>query len=256
MDNLCFLVLSCDKYKMFWSVFFDRFEKYYPDNVSNIYLLSNKEEFAHEKVKTIKTVEDFDWSTNVLIALDKIPEKYVLLMLEDIPLCQPVNSKRLRNIYEEFSKSSGKYLNLKSSPKPKTGKNTNSYFGELPNNVSYRAALVPAIWRKDELYELLVHGETAWQFEIRASKSISDRCGYYSCEQRELNFHHLMIKGRITLTAYLRYLDKTERKKLCLPVNNILQETILYIAYIRSKTLRYLLPKWLLFWMRTKIYKS
>lgn len=219
-------------------------------------MLSNKEGFAHEKVRNIKTVVDFDWSTNVLLALDKIPEKYVLLMFEDIPLSQPVNSKRLKDIYDEFSKSSGKYLNLKSSPKPKKGKKSNCYFGELPKNVSYRAALGPSIWRKDELYKLLAPGETAWQFETSASKSVADRCGYYSCTKRELNFHHLMVKGRITLTAYLLHLDKEERQKLCMPVNNIFQETMLYLAYIRSKTLRYVLPNLFLFWMRRKIYKT
>ena len=207
MKNLAVVVLSCDKYSDLWDLFFDRWERFWPDCPYDLYLISNKLEYNRENVNILKTEEDIDWSTNLLIILEKIIQDNVLLMIEDAPLNKIVETKEFNKLYEKFCKEKLNYLNLKSSPCPNGKKNEE--MGELIKGSLYRAALVPCIWNKEVLKLLTLKGESAWDFEILGTERSDIFPRFFSLNKPFFQLLHCVVQGKIDRRAH-RHLKKTK----------------------------------------------
>ncbi len=199
MSNLAILVLSCDKYSGLWDLFFSRWHKFWPDCEHRVYLLSNQKLYQDQRITTICTGEDKDWSSNLQFALDIIDADNILLMIEDAPLDQKVENIKFVAIYERFCLDGMNYLNLKAEPLPRKG--PDPLIGVVPPGALYRAALVPSIWKKDVLNQLIVAGESAWQFEIRGSERSDRFDGFYSLHYKFFNWIHCVIQGKLDLRA-------------------------------------------------------
>lgn len=215
--DVAVVVISCDKFSSLWTLFFDRFSRFWPDYCGQMYLISNHMAFEREGVKTICVGDDRDWSSNLEIALSQIHEDNLLLMLEDAPLDRPVDHSGLIQIFADFSEQNFDYLNLKASPRPKNAP-IDSGYGRYPANLMYRAALVPCLWRKAVLHDLLVPGETAWQFEIRGSKRSNSYERFFSVREPVLHFLHCVIQGKLDRRAALKLNSTGEIEALNFPV--------------------------------------
>ena len=198
--DVAMLVVSCDKYKCWWDIFFARLDKYWPANGLKTYLLSNGVGYVRAGVTNICTGVDLDWSSNLLFALDRIDEDIVLLMLEDAPLAADVDVQAFSNHLESFARLEMAYLNLKASPKPV--KSPAVGYGAYPSDLLYRASLVPCLWKKTVLQELLLRGESAWQFEIRGSARSSRFDNFYALYKPFFRILHCVIEGRVDRSAY------------------------------------------------------
>lgn len=198
--DVAMLVVSCDKYKCWWAIFFDRLDKYWPSCGLKVYLLSNADRYERDGVINIRTGEDLDWSSNLLFALDRIQEDSVLLMLEDAPLATSVDAEAFTDHLQTFARLEMDYLNLKASPKP-VGSAEDGY-GTYPSALLYRAALVPCLWKKEVLKSILICGESAWQFEIRGSARSSQFTRFYALQKPFFRILHCVIEGRINRSAY------------------------------------------------------
>lgn len=180
-NELSILVLSCDHYSELWDPHFHFLFKYWPELNSEyknvpIYLLSNNQEFTHDRVLTIKSGKDVSWSDNLMLALKQINSKYVMILLEDYIINQPVNHNRIEELLTVLEKNDAAYVKLmRDQGIYLYNFEPNKYFLQGSDTITYRSkdidskfinSLQAALWNKKALESLLVKSESAWDFEI------------------------------------------------------------------------------------------
>lgn len=175
-NSLAILVLSCDKYADVWQPFFSFFHKYWSDCSYPIYLGTNGKVFTSDKVKQVFSNRNTTWSDELTAILNQIPEKYVLIILEDYFIYKKVSNRAIEQAIELMDTMNAAYLKLAAFPikydklwPHKAIEGVNGY-GEIEKGSEYRVCLQTAIWEKNSLLELLDPKEDPWQFEIEASK--------------------------------------------------------------------------------------
>lgn len=168
--NTSILVVSCDAYSDLWDPFFKLFYGFWPDCPYPIYLQTNHKEYSHEKAKTIKIGDDIDWSSNLQLALDQIPTKYVLILLEDFFLCKVVKTKIIEKLAALISQRNAAYLRLVPKPPPDEYLNDDLNIGIISIGQMYRVSFQAGIWDKEILKKILKPGENAWAAEMEGSR--------------------------------------------------------------------------------------
>jgi hypothetical protein len=170
------LVLSCDKYSDVWNPFFLFLKKYWDHCPFPVYLGTNEKPFLFENVKQIFSHKQTTWSDELKTILEQIPEKYVIIILEDYFIYEPVKNEGIYKIIEIMEQNSAAYIKLGAFPKkydglwphkPLAGEPS---IGVIEKGSKYRLCLQTAIWNKEILLNLLNPSENPWQFEIEASK--------------------------------------------------------------------------------------
>jgi len=170
LDNLAVLIPSHDKFSDTWPYFFKLFFKYWPEVSQTVYLLSNAERYADPRIVPILVGEEISWSHNIQIALQTIPEDYVLIILEDFPLTGPVDQNLLQELFQLMKAEQAGYLRLMANPPPDRPCLNHQNIGFIEKGSNYRTSLQVAIWKKSFLNEILVPGESPWQFELQGTK--------------------------------------------------------------------------------------
>lgn len=177
LNNLSILIPSCDKYSEAWDPFFKLLFKHWPTLNQKIYLIGGYKKYPDPRVHSILVGQEKSWSDNMLFALERIPDDYVLIFLEDYFLLNSVNEPRLKILFEQMQKEKAGYLSLVNvSLSNKIPHSTIAGLGYLRPEADYRTALQVAIWNKAVLKQLLVSGENPWNFEMKGterSRSIS-----------------------------------------------------------------------------------
>lgn len=254
MSELGVLVLSCDRYSSLWDLFFTRWEKFWPKCPYPVYLLSNQIDYERTGVTTVKTGEDLDWSSNLLNALDQIPQDNLLLMIEDAPLDAMVNSAAFEGLYRRFQNEHLNYLNLKASPAPNGV--IDAELGDLLPGSLYRTALVPCVWKKDILKMLAIRGETAWQFEILGSER-SDRIpNFRSTRHPFFSLLHCIIRGKLDRRAAQKLMENGELQTLTFPIMTLREQVSLRLRELRSRIFTILIPSRLRRDLRSFFYRN
>lgn len=175
-NNIAVLVVSCDSYSDLWQPFFGLFFKYWPECPYNTYLSSNHKEFINAKVTTVKSEENSNWSSELKIVLSKIPEKHIIVILEDYFFYDSVDMHSLNKIIEIYFKLNVSFFRLGTFPSKynslRPGNEVNNYPGvlSLGKGSKYRIDLQVALWKKEYLFAILKDGESPWQFELEASQ--------------------------------------------------------------------------------------
>ncbi len=176
------LVLSCDKYSDVWSPFFAFFKKYWNDCPFPIYLGTNTAPFNFTGVQQVFSQKKTTWSDELQVILNQIPEKYVIIILEDYFIYKPVINNDLFKIIDVMEAYNAAYTKLGAFPKkydelwPHKPMSNEPTLGIIEKGSKYRVCLQTAIWNKDILLNLLNPTENPWQFELEASKR-SDSLG-------------------------------------------------------------------------------
>jgi hypothetical protein len=175
-NNTAILVLSCDKYADVWQPFFLFFEKYWGNCPFPVYLGTNEKQFTFKNVKQIFSHKKTTWSDELKTILEQIPEKYIVLILEDYFIYETVKNEDIKKIVEVMQLNNAAFTKLGAFPskynelwphKPLIGEST---LGVIEKGSKYRLCLQTAIWDKDILLSLLEPKENPWEFEIQASK--------------------------------------------------------------------------------------
>ena len=243
-NNLAIIILSCDKFSSLWPIFFKRLDRFFPQNNEIFYLLSNEIDSipkTNHSVEVVCVGDDISWSDNLISLLKKIPEDNLLLLIEDGIFSKKVNLELFYEIFNIFLKEKMNYLNLKSRPKPDI--KVNSKYGKLSNSISYRTALVPSLWKKEVLLNLLKRGESAWEFEVFGSTRSKDLENFYSLENPIFSFDHLIVKGKLDFRAQKMLLKENENVQLGFPLMNFFEFIVIYIKEKISYTVYYIIPK-------------
>lgn len=189
------LVLSCDRYSALWGAFIERFFKCWPEKTPKIYILTNNKKVNSEKVITLNIGDDVDWSSNLINALKKIDEDYVFVTFEDVFLKNAIDENLFGKIVEFLNFRKPSYLNTKANPMPP--KDKGAYISRLPQGMHYRASLANAFWRKSTLIDLLVSGESAWDFEHFGTVRSNKYDDFFGTTKQLLDFDHVIIRGKI-----------------------------------------------------------
>ncbi len=255
--ELAVVILSCDKFSSLWPLFFKRLDEYFPRSNIKFYLLSNNlayEADTYHSVEVICVGDDISWSDNLRKLLVQINEKNVLLLMEDGPLAKNVNIEKLNSYHDIFMKNNMNYLNLKASPKP--DKNINQDFGEISPSKGYRTALVPSLWKKSILLSLLKNGESAWEFEVLGSERSATYENFFSLNKPLLTLDHIIIKGKIERKIFKKLKLKNEHLNIEFPIMSKLEYLKDYLLRWRSLLLSFLIPDFILLYLRKIRYSK
>jgi hypothetical protein len=168
LSNFGILVISSDKYHDLWDPFFDCLEKNWVDCPFDIYLGSNSI-IPHEKFKhhVILSGIDKDWSTSAKLIINQIPKKYLLVIMEDFFIISKVCTEEVINHFYYMELNSINHMhfeNIGLASDYSLSEAYNCYESGAPYRVN-----VFGFWKKDIFNELLLCGETPWEFEVMGS---------------------------------------------------------------------------------------
>lgn len=188
------LVVSCDKYSDLWQPFFRTFRLYWSDCPLRIYLLSNHQSTDEKGVHNICVGDDISWSDNLRSAVESIEQQYILLFLDDLFLNRPINWEYVKSIFNWINQADPNYVLMNSSPPP--DKPFNELVGILSKGTIYRTSTVLSVWKREVLIDLLMCGETAWDFEIIGSIRSDKYENFYSTYRECFPVTNGVIKGK------------------------------------------------------------
>lgn len=160
------LVLSCDKYEACWEPFFTLLDRYYQTHPTT-YLVTETKKCPFSN--TININSDI-WTYRFREALKKIPEQYVLVMLDDFFLRGRVDVERINSI--KFNENDIVYnFEKKYRPCEDLGEWSLQY-----QNQMYLNSCQPSLWDKEKLIKRLEKDESAWDWEMTY---INDNYNHY-----------------------------------------------------------------------------
>lgn len=226
MKNTALIVVSCDGYTELGKIFFDLQQKYMGWFEGNRYFINESKEVEFEGVKVIHAGLDKDWSGRLAFALEQIPEKYLIFMLEDYFIGKPVDQSAIEKAVALMEDQKIKYYKITNIPKINKKGVIADYLPGIPNNLRYGINLQAAIIEKSFLMEM-VQGEdrSAWKTETDLIKKVSDKYtgdipGCVIDTRNIIDIHNGVIKGKwygITLNYFKRrsyVIDKGSRAVL------------------------------------------
>lgn len=201
--DLAIVIPSCDAYGDLWPAFFETFFRRWPDCPFPIFLVSNHETLPDPRVHPLKVGEDRGWSTNLKLALASVPHERVFLIIDDLFPTARIDTAEFVSVLEE----AGDFDYLRLNPRPGPRDSLPGRVGLVPPGDIYRTATVFSVWRREVLRDLLVEGETAWEFEIKGSERSDRLVKWFATRSWMMPYVNLVVKRRIDPTA-LRALER------------------------------------------------
>ncbi len=202
-QNLSVLVISCDKYSDLWPYFFSLFEVRWPDCPYPVWLGSNDKVWSDRRVRPICVGADTTWAANVRAMLQAIETPYVLPLLEDFFLTDPVLTGDLAGALNAAISLNADCLRVTVSRRSLPKNNTvRSYagtcsVGEILPGTPYRVSTQAAIWKKSALLAMLDEDYSAWDFEIIGSQ-VAERLPVriYGVSESIIKYRHAVERGK------------------------------------------------------------
>lgn len=169
-------ISSCDKRKACWMPLCHSLRKYWPDCPWPIGFVTNS--LIPPCGMPIMVGADQGWSGTMKLALERITDDVVFLLLDDWWLTAPPDTAALLDfarivevghaehigLYPTWGKVGNLHVSSKGPYAP------DSRLKVFAPRSAYRTSLMPGFWRTKTLRALLVPGESAQQFEINASR--------------------------------------------------------------------------------------
>tara|TARA_B100000787_G_scaffold30935_1_gene20787 strand:- start:14991 stop:15770 length:780 start_codon:yes stop_codon:yes gene_type:complete len=249
--DLAIIVLSCDGFSSLWPLFFKRLDQYFPISDAKFYLLTNHLDYkisGKHSVEVVCVGDDISWSDNLSKLLLGIQENNVLLLIEDGPFSMRVDIGKIDFFYQMFLDENMNYLNLKATPLP--DKNIGEFVGEISRSMGYRTALVPSMWKKKVLVNLLKSGESAWEFEVFGSERSKEYGEFYAVKKPIFSFDHIVIKGKVDRGVYRKLKNNDEHIGIDFPVMSFWEFFREKVNVVRSRAVNLFLPDYILALLR------
>lgn len=203
--DLAIIVLSCDKYSDLWAPFFYCFHRYWPLCPFPVYLFANEKKFETDKgVTTVLSGPDRDWSSSIKACLEQIQHEYVLVLFDDVFLCEPVETTAIAPLLSWLNRNKPAYLRFRPVPRP--DERISTEIGRYHELTLYRTAVL-AIWKREAFLSILKPGESAWQLEIEGAQRSMRYPDFYGCYRNHLNYVHGVEKGK-WFPAAVSWLDE------------------------------------------------
>lgn len=185
------LVVSCDKYSDLWDPFFSLFEKNWSGCPYDIYLGSNTIDFKKDRIKMLFSGKDIDWANSTMKIVSQLSSKYLLILLEDMFIGSPINTAYVEQILSFMQEVKAKHIHIRPLP-PADHVIENIPVGIYNKGMPYRVNVM-GFWEREYFLDLLIPGETPWQFEIMGSYRAVSCEGFY-CLNKELFKHVNMVE--------------------------------------------------------------
>jgi len=223
-DHLGILILSCDKNSDLWEPYFSLFWKNY-NGLHQVYLGSNSVNYHGNKVKVIFSGEDIDWSSSCRAILRQIPNKYILLLLEDFFITTKIDLTEMTKHIKFIEMNKARHVHI--GPNPKPDKFLNQEIGVYEKRAPYRVNVV-GYWDKEYLLSLLMDGENPWDFEIKGSYRTFNDDGFYCLKKPLFSIIHVVEKGN-WLPEAVQY---CEEQKVSLEIDK--RKILSYLTKLKS----------------------
>jgi hypothetical protein len=192
--KVALVIPSCDAYADVWPPLLQGLQRFWPDNAFAKYLVTNQLRPAVASLRVIAVGDDVSWSDNLLFALDRVAEPYVLLNIDDLILSAAVDHAAVMAVVSRLVESGGNYLRLNPTPPGNAGPGE---VGLVPPGDIYRSSTVFSLWRKEVLQSVLRPGESAWHFEINGSARTDVFDNWFASKRFLLSYVNLVIKGKV-----------------------------------------------------------
>ncbi len=164
-------VSSSDSYSDIWDVFFDMFQRFWPEYKGKIYLQTEEKEYAHEGLNIIctKVGKRKAFGATFRAGLDKVSENNVLLMMIDYMFMGAVNNHKLEEMFDYFCSHHLDSLCLVNQDLPSyICDNSNEISCYLPSKHVFSYQM--AFWNKAMLKEMALPHENPWTSEWYGNK--------------------------------------------------------------------------------------
>ena len=246
MNNqiIAFAVLSCDPYPDIWDAYGELFQRFWPDCPYDKYMASHHKSFDKFGFKPVLLGEDISWSHGLIVLLDFLTEKgyeYAMIAFDDLMLCEKVDSNYVSTAIEKFIGEDGNCLRFVKEKAPKYYKH-NDYYGKLAVKAPYRVTLGFTLWNIKVLKQIVVEGESAWQFEKNATERSFDFKDFYCTRKSPFKFLNLVIKRKIDINEYSKLKQFLPEAKFEREMTKVKGEK--YKGVLLSAFLHYFPIKW------------
>lgn len=213
-DSDCaIIVMSCDKYSDLWHDFFNLKSINWPRCRLNCYLVTNNKHCKENNVIDILCEDYLNWTGRLKKCLLAIPEKYVILMLEDYYISEEVDNIKVKDLLSLIEKDHISYCKVeeRNCSTKKLYKNI-EYLRIITPDIHYGISLTTSIWEKGFLLEVIGDNDyTAWEFEIDRNRESSEQKEFSKlciCDIRNiLNIKHMVQRGKY-IGESLKYFQK------------------------------------------------
>ena len=211
------------------------FNKFWPDCSFDKYILTNHQNYNRNGFVNLSIGDDVDWSSNLkkgLSFLNTLGYDHVFTMVEDYYFINKIDNQFINNLFNSFVSINASFLRLYNVINPRISFMVNPFFGKVQNYIPYRQTIAFTFWRLDVLNDLLLEGESAWEFEkIGVRRGFLDE-NFYALKNNIFEASNLVVKGKIVPI-------ELKRLRKIIPINNIKRKMLsshqFYISLLLSK---------------------
>ena len=178
-SKLAVLITSCDAYEDVWDPFFLLLDRYWTDIPYRVYLNTEtrqyNKKFNHFQVESltlsdISVSKNVSWSQRMKLALERIDEEYVFILIEDFFLRERVQTELIEKIISMMDKDHemgsvqlfGTRINCDTQRQNVQSLELDIF--KIEKGFA-KVVFVPTIWRKTTLLKWLRPHESIWAFE-------------------------------------------------------------------------------------------
>lgn len=201
--RISIVVSSCDAFQDCWEPFVHSLKHVWPQSKIKTYLISNTKEIKDERVSFIKVGKDLGWASNLKKALLQIDSEYILYLQEDYFLTVPISDSTIEKHVEYMEKEKIDYLRL-SAPFYNQYRISDSPYSKSPLKKRYALCLQAAIWKRSSFLEILLEGNTGWDFEYKIINYI---------KENNITIKSLVLHSDFFLEQGISYVDGTAVRK-------------------------------------------
>lgn len=208
-SSVAVLVSSCDAFFDAWRPFVFFFRKHWSDCPFPVHLIVNRLKVRSRLVQPLSVGPDREWASNLVTALESIPQPYLLYFQDDYFLTGRVNNSLLAEDFAyAFDNDADSFCFHARGQLEANFQPLNDRFGLVPPDSDGRTRLQVTLWKKEVLQAALRPGESAWDMEARGSERTRDLLSLSYSQRRDRPIPYLM-------SAIVRGLWTPEALALC-----------------------------------------
>lgn len=213
--------------KALWAIrpFMQQFNKYWNDNQQVEIVGFHQPPFELLPNFSFKSIASNNWpaskwSNQLIEYLNSIPDKLVILMLEDYWLKSPVDDFAIKSMYE-YAQTLDNLLRIDLTgdrSQHRTASIYHEYNGfeivrtkqPTPYQMSYQAA----IWDRENLLKVLLPEENAWQSEIDGSKRVKDDMLVLGLKEPAVSYVPVLRRNKTGLQGFSKFSQQDQNELL------------------------------------------
>lgn len=156
------VVCSCDKNKDLFYLFYHCMEKYYPNHPKIIYSTETIKNPYYETINKNYPLEK--WTKRIRETLKEIPDNEILLMIDDIFIRKPVDTKRIDYARANL-KGNIACFNFEKVFNPNDKESGLNGWKIRQKGSEYELSIMCGLWNKEKLIHILEKDSDPWDVE-------------------------------------------------------------------------------------------